>query len=65
MLDGPGNEPPRAALYDPAADRIVMVCAGDRILGHEIVSVDPTGVSLKFGTTSARLRLNDQPGSGG
>jgi hypothetical protein len=49
-----------AVLYDPALDDLVTVREGDELGGFTVTRIDPTAVSLRSGTATLTLEL-DQP----
>lgn len=58
----PGEESVRrATLYDPDADRLLVVAAGDVVAGREVASVDEGGVLLRMGAFEQRLTLHEEP----
>jgi hypothetical protein len=51
-----------AAMYDPQADRIVLVREGDQILGRTVLRVQENWAELGVGSSVVRLALEPEGG---
>jgi len=47
-----------AALYDPGAGKLVTAREGETVAGHEVTTIDLTGVDLSVGGRAVHLPLN-------
>jgi len=61
---GAGAPVLRAALYDPATDRLHLVASGETIGPVTVSRIDKDGVSLDSGGRASRLALRDDPPGG-
>lgn len=50
----------KAALYDPGADRILIVRSGDNIEGQRVIAVNERSVEISDGTQSSTIILKEE-----
>lgn len=54
---------PRAALYDPSADRVVILRVGDSVLGRQITRITHASVVLEAAGQRLTLTLSEGGGT--